>query len=856
MGSVPFLYVNVLALFGFALMFSVFMAARKTPEIRAFLFLVIDCLAWTGGSILMRLQTWPGVAFWYYVSLLAIFSTEFLFYLFLHSFTRERGNLLLWVFFVSTVALVPGTVSGFFLAPPTRIYGPGGAVMFTYTVNWHMVFPCILFVSVILASLWLLLRMAREEGGQPSGAWILFWGGLVMLAGNMLQILLPGNTFPYDTLAGVVFASMVAFALYRRRLFRMTLAISHGLLTITTVAVYALLGIFFVRPGQNFLEDVVGLDPDISALLVSVLLAGALLATYTGMRKLINVLFIREGKQHDRLKQFSSDVTQSLSTDAIMDKLADVIREEVPVDQIYICLPEGNQFKARYSANPLNPPTFSIDRASPKIRYLQEQESYLIISEYHCTPHAISDWAAEKELFQRLDIACMVAMRNGDEVTGLILLSSKLHGRPFGATELGFLETVSSIASMALKNAGLYEQMYREARIDPLTGMYNYRYFIEQLEGQFAACGPDGLTLMYIDADDFKLYNQLYGVGEGDIALCRISQVIRLCVGDSGGVYRTSGKVFAVLLPRQDSSRAQKLAGEIGARVVDINHVRERRHLKPLSVSIGICSAPYAASSAKELMDNTDLATYNAKQSGKDRVVVFRGATEMSAQRLTERTTAIVEHLERSNGTERGAMGAIYALTAAIDAKDHYTFDHSKNVARYAACLALAVGLNEEQVYTIYSAGLLHDIGKISIPEDVLNKKGALTEQEYNLMKGHVNNSIEMIRHLPEMDYLIPAVLGHHERWDGNGYPRGIAGEEIPVSARCLAVADAFDAMVSNRPYRRGLSLEDALERLEKCAGSQLDPHLTAVFAQIVRSGEIFLPSQVRRHSHLPEETA
>ncbi len=856
MSGVPFLYVNVLALFGFALMFSVFMAARKTTEIRAFLFLIIDCLTWTGGSILMRLQTWPGVPFWYYVSLLSIFSTEFLFYLFLHRFARERGNLLLWIFFAGTVLLVPGTITGFFLAPPTLIYGPDGSVLFTYTVNWHMVFPCILFVGVIFASLLLLLRMAREEGGQPSGAWILFWGGLVMLAGNMLQILLPGNIFPYDTLAGVVFAGMVAFALYRRRLFRMTLAISHGLLTITTVSVYALLGIFFVRPVQSFLENVVGLAPDLSVVLVSVMLAGALLVTYTGMRKLINVLFIREEKQNNRLKQFSSDVTQSLSTGAIMQKLADVVQEEIPVEQIYICLPDGNHFEARYSANPLNPPTFSIDRDSPKIRYLQEQEPYLIVRDYHCTPHAISDWAAEKELFQRLDIACMVAMRNGTEIIGLMLLSSKFRGRPFGASEIGFLETVSSIASMALKNAGLYEQMYREARVDPLTGMYNYRYFIEQLDEQFTACGQDGLTLMYIDADDFKLYNQLYGVGEGDIALCRIGEVIRLCVGDSGAVYRTSGKVFAALLPKQDSSRAQILAREIGVRVVDINHVRERRHLKPLSVSIGICSAPYAASSAKELMDNTDLATYNAKQSGKDRVVVFRGATDMSAQRLTERTNAIVEHLERSNGAERGAVGAIYALTAAIDAKDHYTFDHSKNVARYAACLALAVGLNEEQVYTIYSAGLLHDIGKISIPEDILNKKGALTEQEYSLMKGHVNNSIEMIRHLPEMDYLIPAVLGHHERWDGGGYPRGITEEEIPVSARCLAVADAFDAMVSNRPYRRGLLLEDALMRLEESAGTQLDPHLTTIFTQIVRSGDIFLPPQVRRHSAAPAETA
>ncbi len=121
----------------------------------------------------------------------------------------------------------------------------------------------------------------------------------------------------------------------------------------------------------------------------------------------------------------------------------------------------------------------------------------------------------------------------------------------------------------------------------------------------------------------------------------------------------------------------------------------------------------------------------------------------------------------------------------------------SGNVARYAAILAVAAGLNDDQVRNIYAAGLLHDIGKISVPEKILNKTGRLEDDEYQIMKDHVNNSIEMIRHLPEMDYLIPGVLCHHERWDGKGYPRGIAGEEIPISARCLAIADVFDAMIT-----------------------------------------------------------
>ena len=305
-----------------------------------------------------------------------------------------------------------------------------------------------------------------------------------------------------------------------------------------------------------------------------------------------------------------------------------------------------------------------------------------------------------------------------------------------------------------MKNAVLYEQMFREARIDALTGVYNYRYFTEQLDEQFRSHGRECLTLMYIDVDDFKLYNQLYGVGEGDAALCRISEVISLCVGEGGTVFRTSGKVFAVLLPLQDTQRARTLAYEIEERVSRINQVPERRRLKPLSVSVGICSAPYAAASAKELMDNADLAVYNAKQGGKAQVVIFRGASDLMPQHLAERTDAIVDRIEKGDGEYRNALSMISALTAAIDAKDHYTYAHSKNVARYAATLAVAAGLNDDQVRTIYAGGLLHDIGKISIPENILNKQARLDQDECQVMKGHVNNSIEMIRHLPEMDYL------------------------------------------------------------------------------------------------------
>ncbi|MCQ2545916.1 MAG: HD-GYP domain-containing protein, partial [Clostridia bacterium] len=175
------------------------------------------------------------------------------------------------------------------------------------------------------------------------------------------------------------------------------------------------------------------------------------------------------------------------------------------------------------------------------------------------------------------------------------------------------------------------------------------------------------------------------------------------------------------------------------------------------------------------------------------------------------------------------------------DAKDHYTAQHSKNVAKYAAILSAANNMSEDQIRMVYAAGLLHDIGKISIPENILKKEDGLTDEEYEVIKGHVNSSIDMIRHLPSMDYLIPAAVGHHERWDGKGYPRGTAGEDIPVAARCLAIADSFDAMTTDRPYRKGLPIDYAREQIEAGAGTQFDPELAELFIQLINDMEIVL---------------
>src|SRR5699024_5736066 len=146
----------------------------------------------------------------------------------------------------------------------------------------------------------------------------------------------------------------------------------------------------------------------------------------------------------------------------------------------------------------------------------------------------------------------------------------------------------------------------------------------------------------------------------------------------------------------------------------------------------------------------------------------------------------------------------------------------------YASALAAAIPLDADHIEIVRQAGLLHDIGKIGIPEAILSKNGRLTPEEYEIMKQHVEGSIAMIKYLPSLDYVIPSAIGHHERWDGKGYPRGLVGEQNPIAARCLCIADSFDAMTSKRSYRDAMSVEDALEEIRRNLGTQFDPELGA----------------------------
>jgi putative nucleotidyltransferase with HDIG domain len=190
-------------------------------------------------------------------------------------------------------------------------------------------------------------------------------------------------------------------------------------------------------------------------------------------------------------------------------------------------------------------------------------------------------------------------------------------------------------------------------------------------------------------------------------------------------------------------------------------------------------------------------------------------------------SSILVDHrVTRAPTRARRPRAALRALLATIRAYDAYTGGHSERVAHYAGAIAAEMGLEEELADTVRKAGYVHDIGKICLPEWILNKPGPLSNDERKLVMKHPEMGAKILTGRRGMDSVVPAVLHHHERWDGDGYPSGLAAEDIPLEARIVFVSDAFDAMTSNRPYGRVLSIEEAVVELRRCAGSDFDPNV------------------------------
>lgn len=378
------------------------------------------------------------------------------------------------------------------------------------------------------------------------------------------------------------------------------------------------------------------------------------------------------------------------------------------------------------------------------------------------------------------------------------------------------------------------------ANRDGLSGLYNHRYFQVHFKSaiQKAKHEQKPLSLIIFDIDYFKYFNDTFGHIAGDRIIKDIGKILQEKVTSPAVAARYGGDEFCVLLPDLEISSVYATAKNIKDNIESLSVKNaEKLPAGKITVTAGIANYPEHTKTIENLLELADQALYKAKNVSKDKIELYFNVLD-----------SLKSSCDRS---ETELLSSIKTLLSIINAKDRYTYGHSERVLEYATMIAKNYGLSENELKLVQYGAYLHDIGKIEIDIDILNATGKLTDHEWNILKQHPYWGSEIIRPIKSLEKVIPYVLYHHENYDGTGYPHGIGGVDIPLGARIIRIADSFDAMTTDRPYKKGMSINAACNELLSYAGSLYDPALCTLFVNLIREK----PYLISQNPSFPKRT-
>ena len=374
------------------------------------------------------------------------------------------------------------------------------------------------------------------------------------------------------------------------------------------------------------------------------------------------------------------------------------------------------------------------------------------------------------------------------------------------------------------------------------TGLYNHHYLSEVIESEYyrAKRYANPLSIIMLDIDYFKSINDAYGHGFGDVVLKQLAKRLKSMVRKYDTVVRFGGEEFVIVSSVSDRSKAVMQANRI-LEAINLNSFGDSKHEVKLKLSIGVASyIEDNAISGRDLINIAEKILTKAKEEGGNRVYSSLDVKEAAKKGYKYSDMANVKFLKDKIGelTKKGNQNlieSIFAFAKTLELRDHYTGKHTENTVHYSTEIAKELNLSDKDIDSIRKASILHDLGKVGISDKVLHKKTKLTKKEFDEIKRHPQIAADIIRPVHLLRDIVPFVLYHHERWDGKGYPSGLIGPEIPMGARIISVADVYQALTSNRPYRKAFSHEAAIGIIKEGYGSQFDPKVVDAFFKILK---------------------
>lgn len=760
--------------------------------------ILTSLLCWTGGSLLMRLQISPGEQFWYHFSLLGLFTIPIAIYGFLFCVLEITGKarFINICMVVSIVVYLLNVFTGFLLPAPEAKILPDGDVTYIY----HSAAGIWIWIAVEVVILIYVTVLAHKKIGthyeyrRKLGPLLL--GILLLFAGNLSCLTSWGNYLPMDALGGVGMAICLAYVIHSQYFFSFEARIIAGAIYFSAVVVSFLPVIFWALYISRISGNINGYERQSVVVFMVVESLWCILVLAFTRRRVEDLLSRRRKYIVDCLTEFQEGITSVVSKKKLYQMIRETVKVTVTGSRVHIFEENDGQY---------------IECTPNGDRLLSEAENA-----------RIQEFCSKGQIYRNPAAA---VFKYENKVYGFLYVEL-LRKNKLIYDEVDCIHQIGNSVSGVLKSIHAYEKLYQISIHDSLTGLYNRNYCLECLAKLDIKVRPAGM--IYLDMDNFKLYNDLYGESTGDQVLHWCAKQMQQLADPQMQVFRVGANEFLIITPGNEKKKLISFAKQVQKIMLESAEDKPKV-IQLITFSIGIAWDGSTAENAEELFRQARRASFYAKENGKNCIEVYE-------KDLKEK--------EQEQSSEKGynqVSPTIFALMAAIDAKDSFTFEHSENVSKYAEKLAAKLGLPKEDIQTAKVAGLLHDIGKIGIQDSILKKKGKLTDEEYSVIKTHVEKSVEMIHFLPHMNYVIPAVLSHHERFDGKGYPNGIKGNDIPLLGRILAVCDSFDAMVSRRAYKDRMSVEYAIGELERGKGTQFDPDVAQAFIELVQEDPSFI---------------
>lgn len=386
-----------------------------------------------------------------------------------------------------------------------------------------------------------------------------------------------------------------------------------------------------------------------------------------------------------------------------------------------------------------------------------------------------------------------------------------------------------------------FNEKEKTSNIDRLTGCFNWRYFSKKLKKIMISFDKSShkISFLCIDIDNFHQINEIYSQTIADNVIRKLALILKNNIRSEDILCRWRSDEFFLLLPDINKSDAYKIARRI-KRSVAAGNFSFKNYIIDIKVSIGIVTAPDDnVYNTRDIINALSKCLVRAKKQRGDRIIIYSQSDE-EIPKIDDLETASINELrekirELRSLLNRDIFDTIYAFARAIEMKDSYTGKHVELTAQIAEALAKELHLPPQEVEDIKRAGVLHDLGKVGIAEDILHKNGPLTVAERDIIKNHPWIAAEILREIRSLRGTIPAILYHHERYDGRGYPLGLKGDEIPLGAKIVAIADVYQALISDRPYRKAFSKRKALEIIRQASGKQFDPIIVKTFLKIIK---------------------